>query len=140
MYHFPETEPLFHELRTCDDTESPADIEPDIPPMTPPVLGQSDAAIEPELEELLTVPTEIAPITPPMLEHVVVAVMFPLLPELNTPQASVLELVTKLPTMPPTRCFPPIGPENCASDSRVRLLVDVHEVEEYPNWPKMPPV
>ena len=139
MYHFPDTEPLFHELLTCDDVEAPADIAPDIPPMTPPVLGQSEAAIEPELEELWTVPREIDPTTPPTFEHDVVAVISPLLVELKTPQTSVLELVVKDPTMTPTRDFPPMGPENCASDNRVRLLVDV-QLEDCPNWPKMPPV
>jgi hypothetical protein len=139
MYHFPDTEPLFHELLTCDDVEAPADIAPDIPPMTPPVLGQSEAAIEPELEELWTVPLEIDPTTPPTFEHDVVAVMFPLLVELNTPQTSSLEVVVKDPTMPPTRDFPLMGPENCARDNFVRLLVDVHAIED-PICPKMPPV
>jgi hypothetical protein len=140
MYHFPDTEPVFHELSTCDEVEKPEDIEPDIPPMTPPVLGHAEAAIEPELVELLTVPRDRSPTTPPTLVHPVIGVMSPLLAESNTPQSSVLELVVKAPTMPPTRAFPPIDPENCASETRVRLLVDVHAVEEFPSCPKIPPV
>jgi hypothetical protein len=107
--------------------------------MTPPVLEQSEAAIEPELEELWTVPLEIDPTTPPTFEHTVVAVMFPLLVELKTPQTPSLEVVVKDPTMPPTYDFPPMDPENRASDNRVRLLVDVHVIED-PICPKMPPV
>jgi hypothetical protein len=108
--------------------------------MTPPVLGQVEASIVPSLDESLTVPRERLPTTPPTFAHDVVAVMFPLLVELNTPQTSSLEVVVKDPTMPPTREEVDVtDPENCARDNFVRLLVDVHVIED-PISPKMPPV